>query len=233
MPPLNSPDSAPGPSCMPADASVPRPGLVSHPDSHPDSGHVPIPLALAHLPVVAGLAVPWITPPLPDGRYPFGVIDHTRQATCLRERRCQVCGKPLGRRIVFLVRDVDLERGMTSEPGLHPVCAWYSARACPMVAGRMDHYRASARNLPGLPAGSPPPDSDPQDEDPLSALLTAAHAAAQSVARRGQPAEPWSTAWVSGYDVIWDPATRTLHASFTKAQMLKIRPISIPPSTPT
>jgi hypothetical protein len=185
---------------------------------------VPIPVALAHLPVVAGMAVPWVTPPLPDGRHPFGVIDQARQATCLRDRLCQVCGKPLGRPIVFLVRDVDLERGMTAEPGLHPACAWYSARACPMVAGRMDHYRASARNLPGVPAGGAHPDGD----DALSALITALAAAAQSEARRGRPAEPWSAAWVSGYDVVWDPATRTLHASFPSARVLKVRPISNP-----
>jgi hypothetical protein len=87
----------------------------------PDTGSVvpPIPLALAHLPVVAGLAVPWITPRTLDGRYLFGVIETGRQAQCLHERRCQVCGRPLTRLSVLLARGSDLPRRRISEPALH------------------------------------------------------------------------------------------------------------------
>jgi hypothetical protein len=188
----------------------------------PADASVPIPTWLSHLPVVGGMAVPWVTPPLPDGRHPFGVIDHDRQATCLREFLCQVCARQLERPIVILCRDSDLGRRMTAEPGLHPSCAWYASRACPMVAGRMKHHRRSLPNIPGAPVGSPNPD----DDDPLTSMLTAIDAAQQAVARLGRPAERWSAVWVSGYSVVWDDATRSLSASWTEAQVLKVRPIT-------
>jgi len=90
----------------------------------------PIPLALAHLPVVAGLAVPWFSPRTGDGRFLFGVLDADRQRTCLTHRRCQICGKGLGRTLVLLARQSDLPRRCTAEPPAHPWSAAYTARAC-------------------------------------------------------------------------------------------------------
>lgn len=95
-----------------------------------------IPAALAHLPVAAGLVVPWITPHAADGRPTLGVIDADRQHSCLTERRCQVCAEPLGEVFVLLARTGDLSRRRVAEPPMHPVCADYTARACPMVVSR-------------------------------------------------------------------------------------------------
>lgn len=82
---------------------------------------------------VRPVAVPWITPRTDDGRYLFGALDPVRQGQCLAQRRCQVCGRGLGRRLILLLRLVDLPRQRTSEPALEPVCAAYTQTACPMV----------------------------------------------------------------------------------------------------
>ena len=108
----------------------------------------PIPAPMAHLPVVAGLAVPWVTPVLPDGRHLFGAVDAARQEHCLQQHRCGVCGLALADRIVFLMRERDLPRHYSAEPGLHPWCAAYTIQACPMITGRLPHYRSTPRPLP-------------------------------------------------------------------------------------
>src|SRR6266536_6447070 len=80
----------------------------------------PVPVWLAHRPTVGGLVVPWITPQAGDGRYLFAVLDPARQHAALIQRLCQVCGRPLGRRLVLLMRAQDLPRRCTAEPGCDP-----------------------------------------------------------------------------------------------------------------
>jgi hypothetical protein len=96
----------------------------------------PVPVWLAHLPTVGGLVVPWITPRAGDGRYLFGVLDPARQHAALTRRLCQVCGRPLGRRLVLLMRAQDLPRRCTAEPGCDPACCAHVQAACPMVVSR-------------------------------------------------------------------------------------------------
>lgn len=91
--------------------------------------------------------MPWITPRTADGRYLFGSIDHGRMQSALRHRWCGVCGQPLQRRAVLMMRLSDLPRQCTSEPALHPWCAVYTSKSCPMIAGRLDHYRSSQPRL--------------------------------------------------------------------------------------
>jgi ribosomal protein S14 len=91
-----------------------------------------IPVWLSHRPVLAGLAVPWVTARGADGRFLFGALDRQRQQQAIGQHRCQVCGRPLGTRTILLMRLSDLPRKATSEPGLDPVCAAYSAAACPV-----------------------------------------------------------------------------------------------------
>jgi hypothetical protein len=164
-----------------------------------------IPIPLRHLPTVAGLVVPWITPRTPDGRDLFGLIGAEAQAACLYGRRCQVCGRPLARPLVLLVRASDLTRKLTPEPGLHPWCAAYTAQACPMVSGRMSRYRATPHDLGGLAAHTP-----------------------DTPARLGAPAEAWSSVWLAGYRVVRDPATGSLAASYAHTRPLRIRPVAAP-----
>ncbi|KLL09873.1 MULTISPECIES: hypothetical protein [Protofrankia] len=159
-----------------------------------------IPLSLAHLPTVGGLAVPWITSRTGDGRHLFGAVDSDRKDQALLLRLCGVCGRRLDERLVLLMRLSDLPRQRTAEPALHSVCAAYTAAACPMVGGRLAHYRTTPQALD--PAMIPPADSP---------------------ARRGAPAEPWFAVWLHSYKVITDHGT--LAASYTGHIPLRIRPI--------
>jgi len=163
----------------------------------------PIPVWLSHLPVVGGLAVPWITPLTDDGRYLFGALHPQRHRQAVTGYRCQVCGRPLDRPLVLLMRLTDLPRQYTSEPALHPVCAAYTEAACPMVGGRMSHYRSSPIRLG---AGMISADDAP--------------------ARLGAPAEPWFAVWLDRYEPITDPIKGQPAASYAGIRPLRIRPIT-------
>ena len=144
----------------------------------PAEAEVPaIPVRLAHRPTIGGLVVPYITPHTDDGRYLFGGVDPHRQWQCLNRRLCSVCGRALieqpGDRLILLMRLSDLPQQRTSEPALDPVCAAYTQAACPMVAGRLSHYRSTPMRLgPGMAPG------------------------ADQAARLGAPAEPWFAVWL-------------------------------------
>lgn len=162
-----------------------------------------IPEYLRHVPTAGGLVIPWITMTGDRGQLLLGAIDTVKQRRCLVERRCQVCARELGGRLVLLLRDRDLERRCTSEPGMHPICAAYTQRACPMVAGQMTHYRRSLVKI---------------SED-------RAHGA-HAESRLGRPAEPWFAVWLNDYKVIADREAGTLAASFADIEPLKIRPVT-------
>ncbi|MEU8265399.1 hypothetical protein AB0C02_32975 [Micromonospora sp. NPDC048999] len=168
-----------------------------------------IPLQLAGRPTVGGLVVPWITGRTPDGRYRFGAVDLHRQNRALTDRLCQTCGVQLGARMVFALRDSDLRLLVSPEPGMHPVCAAYSATACPMLAGRMSHYRSTSL------AGQ------------LADLGVLAHGDPASL-RAGALAEPWQLVWVTGYRPFTNPLTAQLAALLLPEQILRVRPIDTP-----
>nr|BFE56392.1 hypothetical protein GCM10020063_009180 [Dactylosporangium thailandense] len=169
----------------------------------------PIPLWLAHRPVVAGLAVPWITARGLDGRYLFGGLDPQRQHQAITEHRCQVCGRELDWRSILLLRLSDLPRHRTPEPALDPVCAAYTAAACPMVAGRMTRHRST----------------------PI-ALGHGISSAVDQPARLGAPAEPWFAVWLDRYTTATDDDSGLLIASYEGIRPRRIRPITwrLPPA---
>ncbi|WP_049795637.1 hypothetical protein [Frankia sp. EAN1pec] len=167
-----------------------------------------IPLSLAHLPTVGGLAVPWITPRASDGRHLFGAVNAGRKDRALLGRLCGVCGRHLDERLVLLMRLSDLPRQCTAEPALHPSCLTYTATACPMIQGHLDHYRTTPQTLD--PTMIPPADA---------------------AARRGAPAEPWFAVWLDGYTVTTDHDT--LAASYAGSTPRRIRPLSWTPLSST
>jgi len=167
----------------------------------------PVPVRLRHRPLIAGLVVPWITAQTPDGRYRFGAVNADRATKALHRRWCQICGQPLPTRFVFAMRDRDLDRHIAPEAAMDPECYHYSVTACPMLAGRMDHYRASGHAELfadiGIVLGDP-------------------HAQ-----RAGKPAEPWNAVWTGAYTVITDPSTNLPAALLLPKQILRVRPIAI------
>jgi hypothetical protein len=171
-----------------------------------DSGPPAIPVRLRHRPLTAGLVVPFITARTPQGRYRFGTVDADRAANALHRRWCQICGQPLTARFVFAMRDRDLDRHIAPEAAMHPECFGYTVTACPMLAGRMDHYRTSENGE--LFAGTGIVLGDPTGR------------------RAGQPAEPWHAVWARDYTVITDPVTNLPAALLLPKQILRVRPIT-------
>lgn len=165
----------------------------------------PIPQRLADRPTQGGLVVPWISVELANGSYDLGNMQNTRANQCFVHRLCQICGQRLTRPIVFLMSEPGLADMTAGEPPLHPECAAYSKAACPMVNGRMRHYRSSPTRTEGE-AGKTCTDpgcdcggwqSTPGQQD-----------------NAGRPAESWFVVWCDDYAItVPDEATRQLVAA--------------------
>lgn len=178
--------------------------------------HPPIPLRLADRPTVGGLVIPWISVQHADGSAHLGAVHGSRVDTCLNGRCCQTCGEHLGARVVLFARPADFARGYVAEPALHPECAAYSAKACPMVAGTMTHYRKNAPKVAGRPCDKPGcgcagwVDTDGQD------------------ARAGADAEPWFAVWIrlADYRTAVDQDGRLIGIALRDVTPLKVRPLN-------
>ncbi|MFB7720171.1 hypothetical protein [Nocardia sp. NPDC056100] len=108
-----------------------------------NSSRPPIPARLHDKPTAQGLTIPYLTLCHRGRLAPvWGAIDPHRYALVLTLRLCQVCGENLGdgegpgNRVIVFVRPQDWLRGVGPEPGVHPECAAYSIRACPMLVPR-------------------------------------------------------------------------------------------------
>ena len=78
----------------------------------------------------------------------FRVIDPARMGDCVRNRRCWLCGSPLGVHLAFVLGPMCTINRIISEPPSHRDCAEYAMRACPFLARpRM------RRNEHDMPAG--------------------------------------------------------------------------------
>ena len=162
----------------------------------------PIPEALAHRPLLAGMVVPYITGRGDDGVLRFGLVDGDKQRECLRNWLCAACGLVMREQIAFLVQPwtdamilPDRVYAKVFEPGLHPVCLAYTAKACSMINGSMTHYRSSH-----IPSVEPSPGS---------------------AARLGAPAERWSEPGYTGsYQV--EAVTRKVEGRLIAAFFAKL-----------
>ncbi|MEU4427688.1 hypothetical protein AB0F81_44290 [Actinoplanes sp. NPDC024001] len=162
-----------------------------------------IPAHLRHRPTSGGLVVPVPTPRGADGTRQFGLLARHWQQHLLRHRLCQICGRRLTGRLILFARPADLQLRCTSEPAVCPPCAAYSMRACPMLSGRLEHYRRRARTgVAGVPAGT------------------------GGALRAGAPAEAWYAVWLGGYDVAAHPVRGdVLAACWWRHPPLRIRPV--------
>jgi hypothetical protein len=168
-----------------------------------------IPVHLADLPTVGGLVVPFVGLRHNNGQAALGMTDYRLVTKCLRESLCGVCGQPLRRPMVFLMRPVDLARNCCSEPGMCPPCAAYTQRACPMLNGQMDHYRKAY-----------PQFAKRECDDPTCSCW--AWFSLPSPSRYGAPAEDWHALWTGGYRLI-TTETGDLAAGFEGIRVLKRR----------
>jgi hypothetical protein len=95
---------------------------------------VPMPDRIRKLPVSAkGFPVPWFVAFI-DGVPDFRVADGRKMAIAVKQRRCWVCGDPLGRMLAMTLGPMCCINRTISEPPSHRECAVYSALACPFLA---------------------------------------------------------------------------------------------------
>ncbi|MCW2674816.1 MAG: hypothetical protein JWP14_3405 [Frankiales bacterium] len=162
----------------------------------------PIPLALAHRPTLGGLAVPWVNITLADGGVDFRGVHNTKWQQAWRDSICQTCGLPLDGLSVFLGGDRQVA-GYFDEPPLHPVCAAYATKACPMVAGKLSHY-AKGDSPSETSRGHVCPDEgcDCEGWRPTPGLPQTEHG--------GEPAHDWWAVYAEQWDLAVSPGGRLL-----------------------
>lgn len=179
----------------------------------------PIPERLAHRPTRSGLVVPYISITTGDGTAHLGQTRTKAVAECIVYRWCQICGRPLDRSrpLLFLATQQCIDEGFSTEPALHPECAAYSIKACPMVAGRMPTYAKHQTDL----AGKPCPDPGCDCGGIVPGLP----------GRAGQTAPKWFRAWYRDYAIaVADEALGLVVGNVTGCGLLgepvKIRPVA-------
>jgi hypothetical protein len=158
--------------------------------------------------------VPYISIESGDGRHVLGAVHNSRMRRCVQQRLCQIDAEPLTSPAVVMVRQRDLDAGWTAEPALHPECARYSAGACPMLAGRMTHYRSSPVDVGGLSCNVAGCNCAGWMDSP------------DSQHRVGQAAEHYYALWITGYQVATDPAGQVIGVAWRPEHVRRIRPLA-------
>lgn len=188
--------------------------------THAHSGPPPIPATCEHRPTIGGRVTPWVNVHLADGGIDFRSQHRTRVIEALSRSLCQVCGLPLGHPIVLLGGPKSLRQLIFGEPPLHPECAVYTSKACPVVAGERTHTptgpsisrgkRGEKCFEPGCDCGGWVP-STPDDagHEPLDL-------------------EPWYAVYASGFSIATAPDGNIIGALLSPSQVLVIRLISRP-----
>ncbi|MGO4612969.1 hypothetical protein AB4305_03325 [Nocardia sp. 2YAB30] len=183
---------------------------------------VPALARLAHAPIDHGMVVPHITLTHRNRTRPvWGKIDPARLRETFVRKLCQICGDPLGERVVVYLRPRDYLRGLGVEPGVHPECGYYSRRACPMLAGRVQRYNPT------------PHDRLTRCEDPACGCRywTVPDRDHREASRVGQPAEPWYEVWLSldDYTIVSDAGDGNyppaVGVDLRRANRLKVRKV--------
>lgn len=153
-----------------------------------------VPARLESRPRQGGLVVPWVSVQLGDGTYDFGNMHNARASICFLQSRCQIDGELIAPQpLVFFVSEIGLEDMTTQEPPVHPECAGYSRRACPMVAGQMKRYRRTPSRAHGSPGATCfLPGCDCAGWAPTSG---------QGESNAGKPAVRWYMVWCREFAV--------------------------------
>ena len=123
-----------------------------------------LPSRLQHLPLDSrGYPVPWFVKWI-DGEPDFRVMDGEKFGRAVKEKRCWVCGGPLGRYMTFVSGPMCVLNRTSAEPPSHHDCAEWSARHCPFlsrphmerredeVINNSNHGTASITRNPGCTA---------------------------------------------------------------------------------
>ncbi|MEY9428174.1 hypothetical protein ABH975_003489 [Bradyrhizobium ottawaense] len=108
--------------------------------------HIELPDKMRRLPIdERGFPVPKFVPWI-DGKPEFRGFDPDHMRTCVRLKRCWLCGAPLGVNMTFVIGPMCAVNRNSAEPPCHHSCAEYAAKACPFLS-----QPRARRNEKGLP----------------------------------------------------------------------------------
>ena len=104
---------------------------------------MPIPLRMLNLPRdPRGAPIPWFAWRDANGQPHVTVLDPAKKRDAVLNRRCSMCGAPLGRYYTFVLGPVQAITRIVTEPPSHRGCAEYAVRVCPFLSnpagGRFD-----------------------------------------------------------------------------------------------
>ncbi|MCV7174756.1 hypothetical protein [Mycolicibacterium sphagni] len=184
----------------------------------------PIPAICAHRPTVGGFVAPWVNVELADGGVDFRSQHTAKTQACWANRLCQLCGTGIfGAPIVLLGGPHRVSVLQFDEPPLHPQCAAYVVKACPMVAGRQERYAAGdtvSHGKRGETCAKPGCDCGGWVETPGMGPLP----------EPGRPAHDWYAVYVSDYSCAVSPDNPgVIHSGVVEpSQVLAVRHASAP-----
>lgn len=81
-----------------------------------------------------GRPLAWVLGVDGNGEPMQGVNDADKVFRCIIERRCGLCGEPLGWWVAFIGDDESVRQRVFVEPPMDPECARYALTACPYLA---------------------------------------------------------------------------------------------------
>lgn len=86
--------------------------------------------------------IPWFAGRDADGHLRVTILDGAKWLDAVKNRRCWICGAPLGRYYTFVLGPVQAITRTVTEPPSHRGCAEYAVRVCPFLSnparGRFD-----------------------------------------------------------------------------------------------
>jgi hypothetical protein len=114
---------------------------------------VPMPARIAALPRDhRGYPVPYFVE-WRDGKPLFPVFSPKAWVNCVHQRKCWICGQPLGRTMIFVVGPMCTINRISAEPPSHFDCARYALEVCPFLInprmGRVPTERFGEVSPPG------------------------------------------------------------------------------------
>lgn len=117
-------------------------------DLHASIRHIPMPPRMRALPVLeSGWPQLWFADTNPEtGKPDLRIMDHRKLARAIKERRCWLCGQPLGVYRAFVLGPMCCVTRTTSEPPCHYDCAAYAVKACPFLT--RPHVHRSEAHIP-------------------------------------------------------------------------------------
>lgn len=91
-----------------------------------------IPKELSHLKIDSrGYPIPYFVSEI-NGKPEFRFLDHNRLQMIINRKVCHICGKKLPDNLFyFIAGPMGLENRISTDAGMHLLCAEFSLRACP------------------------------------------------------------------------------------------------------